>query len=156
LIVALSVDGTVCIESSQPGVHVVADVTGYTTTGSGFTAFAPARLLDTRDGGVTVDGVGSGGGRLDVGQRLVLPVAGRAGVPAGAASAVLNVVVTEPPRAGYLIVWPCSEPKPLASSVNFDAGWTIANSLIVALSVDGTVCIESSQPGVHVVADVTA
>ena len=152
--VGLAADGTVCIESSVAGVQVVADVTGFAKADSGFVVFSPARLLDTRDGGATVDGVGSGGGRLDIGQRLVLPVTGRAGVPAGATAAVLNVVVTEPPGPGYLIVWPCSAPKPLASSLNFSTNWTVANSLVVGLATDGTVCVESSTPGVHVVIDI--
>ncbi len=134
--------------------EVIIPASEWSPSGS-LTAFVPARLLDTR-GGATVDGVGSGGGVLGVDQRLVLPVAGRGGVPVGAAAAVLNVVVTQPAAAGYLVVWPCSEPRPLASSLNFDVGWTVANSLVVALSGDGSVCVESSVAGVHVIADVTA
>ena len=123
--------------------EVIIPANEFAPSGS-FQTLIPARLLDTRDGGPTVDGLGSGGGQLNLGQRLVLPVVGRAGVPAGALAAVLNVVVTEPAQAGYLIVWPCSAPKPLASSLNFAAGWTVANSLTVGLAADGTVCIESS------------
>ena len=56
---------------------------GYTlvTTGSGVETMVPARVLDTRPDGVTVDGVGARRGLVQAGQELRVQVTGRAGLP---------------------------------------------------------------------------
>src|SRR5207253_536817 len=68
----------------------------------GYEGRPPVRLLDTRPGAGTVDGLQAGIGRLQPGQVLRTVVGGRAGVPYGTAAAVLNVTVTAPASAGFL------------------------------------------------------
>ena len=76
------------------------------------------------------------------GGSLVLQVAGRGRLPAsGVAAATLNVTVANPAAAGYLTAWPCDQPRPNASNVNFAGGQDAPNLATVKLSSAGTVCL---------------
>jgi trimeric autotransporter adhesin len=153
LVVAkIGVGGAVCI-FSQSATHLVVDIDGFFPHDAPYTALDPARLLDTRTGSSTIDGQFVGAGILPLGTVTTLQVTGRGGVLAGASSVVLNVTVTEPVAAGFVTVYPCGIDPPLASNLNFAAGATIANAVIVALGPGGTVCLFNSQP-THLVADV--
>lgn len=110
---------------------------------------APRRVLDTRIG------LPEGAGKIAAGGVLTLPLAGRPGVPTDAVAVAVNMTVTEPLRDGFLTVFPCGQPRPVASNVNYEAGQTIPNLVIASLGTDGALCIFSSQT-THVVADVTA
>ena len=109
---------------------------------------APVRVLDTR--------IGLPGGALKVlgGHVLTLPIAGQHGIDSDASGVVLNVTVTEPEAPGYLTVYPCGQPPPVASNINYVRGQTIANLVISRLGAEGAICIFSSQT-THVVADLT-
>ena len=77
-------------------------------------------------------------------------------MPADGVSAVLlNVTATEPSQASYLTVWPAGGVRPLASSLNFVAGQTVPNSVLVGVGVDGSVDLFNAFGSTHVVADVT-
>ena len=144
--------GAVCV-FTQSTVHLVADVLGYLPTGTTYSPLLPARLLDTRGGFPTIDGVLAGAGVRPLGTVTVVHVAGRGGVPADATTAVLNVTVTEPAADGYATVYPCGIDPPLASNLNFTTGQTIPNAVLARIGTDGNVCIFNSQP-THLVADV--
>ena len=148
----IGTDGSVCIYN-QIATQLVVDVDGYFPATTKYSALLPARLLDTRSGGSTTDGLGSGGGPVAVGTVTTVPVRNRGGVGAGASAVVLNVTVTDPQADGFLTVYPCGATRPLASNLNFAAGETVANAAVVALAGDGTVCIFASQP-TQLVADV--
>lgn len=108
-----------------------------------FAPVPPARLLDTRDG-TTKPGVAS---------VTEVTVGGRAGVPADAAAAVLNVTATESSGAGYLTAYPAGSSRPPTSFLNLDAAnQTRAVQVTVALS-GGNVSLYS-QTGTHLVVDV--
>ena len=113
---------------------------------------APARILDTRPGYATADGQFAGLGLRPGGSVLELQVTNRAGVPAGASSVALNVTVTGPESSGYVTVYPCGQPPPLASSLNFVAGQTVPNTVVSKLSADGKACLYASA-ATHLVAD---
>jgi hypothetical protein len=84
---------------------------------------------------------------------LRVKVTGAGGVPASGVGAVsLNVTVVDPSGAGFVTVYPCGT-RPLASSVNFAAGQTVANAVLAPVSADGEVCFYSSVP-THLLADV--
>jgi hypothetical protein len=53
--------------------------------------------------------------------------------------------VTQPSGAGYVTVYPCGVATPLASNLNFEAGMTVANAVIVKVGSDGKVCLFSSK-----------
>ncbi len=130
-------DGTVCVYSLAAS-HIVVDLAG--SLGAGFEGIAPRRLLDTR---VT------GGGPVPAGG--VVPVAA-AGAPAGAVAAVIDLTAVEPDGPGYLAVFPCGGTVPAVSSVNHDAGQTVANLAVVPLSPSGELCM-TSYTQAHVVVD---
>ena len=114
----------------------------------------PARLLDTRPDGSTVDGQSVGAGTLTGGIPISLAVAGRGSVPADATAVMLNVTVVAPAAPGYLSVWP-SGPFPGTSNLNFTAGSVVPNMVFSALS-GGQLRIMASGGAPHVVVDVVA
>ena len=77
------------------------------------------------------------------------------GVPVEATTAVLNITVTGTQAAGYLTVWPCGQPQPNASNLNFTTGQTIPNLTITKLGTAGKICISPSAP-THLIADLNA
>jgi hypothetical protein len=155
VITGLSAAGTVCLFVGTNGVDLVADVNGFFPTGSGYNALTPARLLDTRPGESTIDGAQLGSGLTAAGSTLVLPVAGRGGVPAGAAAVVLNVTAVGGQGPGFVTVYPCDTAQPLASNLNFVANTPTPNAAIVKLSAAGTVCLYVGTSPVNLVADVS-
>ena len=116
----------------------------------------PARLLETRVGAddKTVDGLFQGIGPVRAGVVLELPVAGRDKVPATASAVMLNVTAVFPTGPGYLTVFPCGAPRPLASNVNYAAGQVVPNAVLAKIGTGGTVCIYSLVD-TDVVIDVT-
>jgi hypothetical protein len=65
----------------------------------------------------------------------------------------MNVTVTGPNAAGYITVFPCGEPQPNASTVNYVAGSTVANSVISKLGTGGKVCL-FTLAATHLIVDV--
>jgi Peptidase family M23/Fibronectin type III domain/Carbohydrate binding domain len=104
-----------------------------TPPADGFIGLVPVRLLDTRTGGSTVDGLQQGIGLRARDTVFELPVAGRGGVPGGVSGVVMNVTVVSPSGDGFLTVFPCGEPKPVASSLNFRSGGVVANAVVSRL-----------------------
>ncbi|MEO5680242.1 MAG: hypothetical protein ABIS47_11300 [Acidimicrobiales bacterium] len=147
--------GSVSIANDAGFTHVIVDVAGWFPSGDDYHGLSPARLLDTRPGAPTVDGLAAGGGAVGAGAVRTLMVGGRGGVPAlGAGAVVLNLTVTGPTTGGYLTVFPAGEATPLASSLNFGPGQTVANLVIAKLGADGGVSIRNAAGSTHVIADV--
>ncbi|MGI9646746.1 MAG: hypothetical protein ACR2O6_15680, partial [Ilumatobacteraceae bacterium] len=99
------------------------------------------RLVDTRPGGVTIDGQFAGIGMRAAGSTLEVQVAGRAGVPLDASAAVLTVAAVDPLADAYLTVHPTGTPRPNASNVNYTQGDNRANTVLTKLGTDGKVSI---------------
>ncbi|MFC0503947.1 right-handed parallel beta-helix repeat-containing protein [Micromonospora costi] len=137
-------DGVVVLENMSSGtVHLVADLQGYySAQGSGFKPLSPVRVLDTRSGT---------GKPIAANADLRLDLSGR--LPSDATAAILNVTVTGPTAAGVLKVYPDGTPTPVASNLNFVAGQTIPNLVVVPV-VAGRALIRNASSGTtHVVAD---
>ena len=100
----------------------------------------PDRFLDTRNG------TGGWLGALGAGQVVQVPIGGANGVPPGATAAVLNVTVTSAQAPGYLVAFPCDAPVPDASNLNFVAGDTVPNLVVVRLAGNGQVCLQVEHP----------
>jgi serine protease len=63
---------------------------------------------------------------------------------------VLNVTVTDPTQGSYLTVWPSNVGRPGTSDINFGAGETQSNLVIVGLSPTGEVsCYNQLGNGGH-------
>ncbi|MEP7113236.1 MAG: hypothetical protein ABI862_08225, partial [Ilumatobacteraceae bacterium] len=125
-----------------------------TLSPSAFVSLQPARLLDTRPGFTTVDGVLQGGGLVPRDGVVELTVGARGGVPLEAESVALNVTVTEGAGAGFVTVYPCGSDRPLASSLNFVAGGTVPNAVITRVGAGAAVCLYVSE-GAQLIVDVT-
>ncbi|HEU0131786.1 MAG TPA: MBG domain-containing protein [Mycobacteriales bacterium] len=135
--------------------YVFAFAPGTLVVGTGYVPLLPARLLDTRPGRATVDGVAAGGGALGPGAVRDLVVAGRGGVPAtGAGAVVLNVTAVAPTTASYLTVWPADAPRPNASNLNPRAGVTAPNLVLARLGAGGAVSVFNAAGSTGLVADV--
>jgi hypothetical protein len=140
---------------SSADTDLIADVMGWFPTSSDLTTLAPARLLDTRGIGVTTDGQFAGGGAIAGGSRLDLVVTGRGNVPAtGVNAVVLNITATGPNASGFLTAWPTGSTRPLASNLNFVAGQTVPNLVIVKVGDLGKVSLFNSAGNTDVVVDV--
>jgi Divergent InlB B-repeat domain len=143
VIAKVGVGGKVCVYASA-ATHLVVDVNGWFIVGLGFGSLTPARLLDSRFGDPTVDGLFTGMGLRTSGSITEVVVAGRGGVPANAAAVALNVTVTEASGPGFVTVFPCGSAVPTASSVNFATGQTVANGVIAKVGSGGKVCAYST------------
>ena len=114
---------------------------------------APQRLVDTRAGFDTVDGLYTGIGQPLAGSTLDVEVAGRAGIPADATVVVLNVTAVAPVERGYVTVTrrdrppECVDVKLLRGSRHRDRG-------DLPGGIDGSVSISTSAspPSRHDVA----
>lgn len=154
VIVKVGANGLVSLFNSAGRTDLIADVVGYFGTTSTLTAMTPARLLDTRAGAGTIDGLFQGGGAMTAASRLDLVVAGRAGMPAsGLGAAILNVTVTGPTAPGYLTVWPSTSAQPPTSNLNFVPGLTVPNLVITKVGTDGKIGMFNSAGRTDVIAD---
>jgi hypothetical protein len=141
--------GSVCLYTTAR-TDLVADVVGWwddTGAGDAYHPLQPARLMDTRDG------TGGPATPLPARESRNLQVAGRGGVPADATAVVVTVTVTGPASAGWLVAWPAGTTRPLASTLNFGGGQTIANLAPVRLGAGGAISLYANT-GTHVVVDV--
>ena len=144
--VALNSAGEVCVFTSSPA-HFAIDVVAFFPAGSQVSTVDPARLLDTRSNGETIDGRFVADGKLGAGQITRVKVAGRGGVPADATGVELNLTAIGADRKGFATLYPCTSPPPTASTLNFYQGVNIANASTVALNSAGEVCVFTSSPG---------
>lgn len=155
VVVPLGADGKVRLYSSM-GTQLIADVSGYHVKGTvvdsgAFNNLTPARLLDTRTGrGAPVGAVPSNG-------TLALSVAGNGGVPplSGVSAVVLNVTAIGSKAVGYVTAYPNGTTRPAASNLNFPAGKTVPNLVIVPVGADGKIALYvSGGGGTNLAADV--
>ena len=100
-----------------------------------FTSLTPARLLDTRPGSPTIDGLFAGGGAVGNNASIDVQVTGRGGVPAAAqvSAVVLNATITGPNNFSYLTAWPTGVSRPTISNLNYGPGQTVPNLVTVAV-----------------------
>ncbi|MBT2452838.1 hypothetical protein J7F03_38570 [Streptomyces sp. ISL-43] len=137
VIVPVGKDGYVELyNGGWESVDLIADVTGYfgRKAAGGYTPRTPARIVDTRVGDGVKRGQVPGQGSFKI------------QMPAGLHTALaLNVTVTNPRQDGHLTAYPSDQPVPTTSNVNFSAGQTVANSVIVPVAADGSVTIRNGS-----------
>jgi outer membrane protein assembly factor BamB len=152
--VALGTSGKVTAFNFSGSTQVVFDVAGWVATpppgtDGRFNPLPPARILDTRNG------TGGFTGPLGTSSSIDVQVTGQGTVPAtGVAAVVLNVTATSPTTGGYLTVFPTGATRPLASNLNFLAGQTVPNRVIVKVGTGGKVSFYNFNGNTDVVADV--
>ncbi|MEW2412365.1 PKD domain-containing protein [Streptomyces sp. NPDC046866] len=152
VIVPVGKDGTVELyNGGWESVDLIADITGYFTqkASSGYTPMTPARFVDTRTG------LGTAKGQVAGQATFGTQISGQYGVPGDITAVALNVTVTNPKEAGHLTVFPSGQSAPTTSNVNFTAGQTIANSVIVPVGPDGRINVRNGAwAGTDVIVDV--
>ncbi len=113
-----------------------------------FFTLPPCRLVDTRE---------EPGSALGAQLTRTLLLTGRCGVPLSARVAALNLTVISASAAGDLRLYPGGTHAPLASTINYSARATRANSAAIALGANGEIAVRSDQPTgrVDLVMDVT-
>ena len=170
VIVELGSGGAISILNNAGNTDVVVDVGGYYTSATaaggngGYTPVVPARILDTRSSEGSCAPTCT---TIAPNTTLILHVAGSSdattgnasGVPGMAASnppssVVLNVTVTNPTHASFLTIYPGGSPVPVISDLNFVAGQTVPNLVVVKLDPSGNVTIYNQAGSVDVVVDV--
>jgi hypothetical protein len=149
-------DGKVKLYNAAGQTHVIFDVVGwYGNTPDGppplptptptpdpggygyYHALPPFRILDSRPGQPKPQPIQ---GQLGPGGDIPVRVTGIGGVPSlasGVTAVVLNVTVTEPTSGSFLTVYPFGASRPNASNLNFVAGQTVPNLVIVRVGADG-------------------
>lgn len=115
---------------------------------SGYTAVAPTRLLDSRNG------TGGYSSKWASGADRALQIGGVAPVPAGVSAVAVNLTATETTAAGHATLYPGSSPRPQTSSLNWSAGKTIANQAIVPVDETGQIRIYNRGGSSHLILDV--
>jgi alpha-tubulin suppressor-like RCC1 family protein len=151
VVVRVPASGVVDFYNNAGATHVLADVVGYydgdkTTEAGRLITGTPARAVDTRISSPFP------GGKMWPNSILALgstdPIAPSIG------AAIFNVTVTEPTAAGYITVFPDPPPPPLASNLNFVAGQTVPNLVMVrATPPNATVDFYNSAGYTHLVVD---
>jgi ELWxxDGT repeat protein len=107
----------------------------------GFHAVTPCRVADTRDP------VGpTGGVPLGASQTLILPVAGRCGIPSTAISVAANVTVVSPSATGSFAVFAGGPIVSGTTEVPVTAGRTRALHFLPILGTAGSLSVRSSLP----------
>lgn len=120
--------GEVCLYSPVP-VHLVFDMS---YAGNKLSVYEETvRKLDTRS---------TLGARMGAGTVTRLYTGAEPGATVMGVVAALN-----PSSSGHLSVFPCDQPKPSTSTVNFVAGGRAANMAVVPAAADGTICIYSTS-----------
>jgi hypothetical protein len=149
-------DGKVTVFNAAGSVDVVVDVEGYAAApgaaGDLFQALAPSRLVDTRTG----SGSQGAGSPLGAQQAMAFQATGQGGVPpSGVGAVVLNVTATDATAPiSYLTAYPAGQARPTASNLNFRAGETVANRVVVPVGAGGQVSVYNAVGSTDVVVDV--
>jgi hypothetical protein len=117
--------------------------------GGAYTALPPTRIVDTRPG----SGYPDAGDTLDPESTLPITVAGIAGVPTDATAVAINVTVTDASTASFLTIYPAGGTQPLVSSLNWAAGQTVPNLVIVPVGSGDEVNLYNDAGSVDVIVD---
>lgn len=154
VVVKVGADGRFDLHNTSTGtVQLIADLEGcYSgTLGGAFIPVDPYRALDTRDG---------------IGQFLGEPQAVAPDSVANwlgdavdqsetdGAAVVMNVTVTRPQTIGVITAYPSEASLPTASNLNFSAGETVPNLVMVANQPGQVALYNNSKGTVELVADV--
>jgi outer membrane protein assembly factor BamB len=154
--VPVGAGGAVTFHNQFGLTDVVVDLEGYFALPSGTAgqevALTPARITDTRSG----SGQPNAGSKLGAGGSLDIQVKGAGGVPStGVSAAVLNVTVTNTTAVSYLTAWPAGATRPAASNLNWVAGQTVPNRVIVPVGTGGKVSVYNRFGAADVIVDVS-
>ncbi len=169
--VGIGQNGQVSIYNFVGSTNVIVDLEGYyaptmSTTGM-FVPISPVRVCDTRPvSGSTVANQCNQGANSTMSSNSILTVnvAGSGsggtldGVPSSATAVIANVTATNTTQAGgFLTIYPTpssTTSPPTASNLNFGAGMSIANRVIVPVGTNGDINIYNFNGYTDVIVDI--
>ncbi len=124
---------------------LIIDLSGWWSDGPNrFASISPQRVYDSRQPGF----VALAPFRV---REVKIPTSV---IPDGSTAAVVNLTAANGVRPGYMTAFPCGQPAPNASNVNFRADEARAVGAIVGLGLGNTLCVLADTT-VHVIVDVT-
>lgn len=91
-----------------------------------FYTLPPCRVVDTRQDSALLSGYS-----------VRFELAGKCGIPDSARAVAVNATVANPTGLGYLTLYPGDMSSPQTSTINFQAGTTRANQVVLELSITG-------------------
>ena len=155
VITRLGADGTLQLRNNSGTAQVIVDVVGWLGPepigGRACRLIGPTRVLDTRDG------TGGPAGVLAAGGERPLTLTGAAGIPSVDVGAVFgNATATSTSAASHLTIWPAGATMPTVSNLNWSAGQTVANHVVLPLGTGGAVTLANHAGTMHAVLDATA
>ncbi|MGH7609136.1 MAG: hypothetical protein ACREOD_04215, partial [Candidatus Dormibacteria bacterium] len=160
VIVPVGTGGQVSAYNANGDTDLVVDLEGYFAAESGgsagsYGALSPYRITDTRAG----SGKPNSGKTLGPGGILNIQVSNAGGgLPSSAAdidAVLLNMTVTDTTAPSYLTVYPAGNSRPTASNLNWSAGVTIANRVVVPINrTSGQITVYNANGAADVVVDV--
>ena len=155
-IVKVGAGGKIAIYNNSSSTQVVVDVVGWFPSNPlSYEGINPERMLDTRAGGLTIDGSQSGVGPLIPQQTYLLPVTNRGSVPAtGVGAVALNLAVIDPTVGNFVSVFPGNSSFDGTANISFSAGQTISNMVIAKVAPDGTIGIYNNAGNTQITVDV--
>lgn len=149
--VVIGPGGVVDLYHFRGNTHLIADLAGYYRPGDGgslFSAQAPRRVLDTRDG------TGRGGARTPVGPTGTITLDLSQAVPATATAVTMNLTAVDATIDTFITAWPAGSARPNASSVNLAARSVTPNLVTVALGANRQVNLYNHNGSAHLIADI--
>ena len=147
VIVPVGTGGRISFYNNAGTVDILADLAGYyaqTTNGARFTALTPIRVLDTRTG------IGAPKVKVSPGFEANVTLAD---LPDGVTAVAFNLTATNPTASSYLTAYPTGGLFPWVSNLNFLAGQTVPNLVIVGVGPNNTVSFVNNAGSVDVIAD---
>jgi hypothetical protein len=117
-----------------------------------FTPLTPCRVVDTRNPNGPYGGPKFAGGQsrnFDLNSSSTCT-----GIPNNVFAYSVNFTVTQTDGPGFLIVYPTGGSQPLASTINYVAGETLANAATVAAGTDGSITVVAGVSGTHLIIDI--
>ena len=153
--VLLGSGGKVSIYNQAGSVDVIVDVEGYWATQSSptldglYTPLVPARVLDTRIG------QGAPQAQVGAGQSIDVQITGQGLVPSSGVEAVaLNLTAVNPTAGSFVTAYPTGATRPGSSNVNFAAGMTRPNRVIVKVGTGGKITLYNQAGSVDLIVDI--
>jgi hypothetical protein len=138
--------------SAGGGFTTMTDVTGPRP----FIPVVPCRIVDTRVAAGFPAGYGPPNLSPGVPRSFDLNNGPCPGLPTefGVDSYSLNVTVVNPAGPGHLVIYPTGLPAPAVSSINYTAGQTIANAVIVPGGQSGAITVIAGVSATEVLIDI--
>lgn len=134
--------------SANSATATVTVTTNTPSAASKFFPVTPCRLIDTRNPNGP-----RGGPALPSGSTRTIAVAGVCGIPTAAVAVAVNLTVVNPGAIGYMTLFAGSSSQPLASTINYSPGRTLANNGIVRVGSD-SINVFNSGSAINFIIDV--